>query len=102
SLGRLVCLDTIWRNPEKITAVKSLIAHQALDERDRVAIGRPARKRNLEKRLVGQTSPAAVRRAHRPNFGDPPIVVARTWCRSYNEHFVVGRPIVIINVEISR
>ena len=81
--------------------MKSFVTHQAFDECDRLAIGRPARNRDLKRGFVDGCG-VAFCDVDRVNLRDPPIVIARSRRGRYDERFVVGRPIVIVDVKIFR
>src|SRR6266550_6671941 len=86
---------------EEVATMKSFVAHQAFDEGDRLAIGRPARNGNLKRRFVNGCR-VAFGDVDRVNLRDPPIVIAGSRRSRYDERFVVGRPIVIVYVKIFR
>ena len=79
--------------------MKSFVAHQAFDECNRLAIGRPARNCNLKRRFVDGCR-VAFCDVDRVNLRDPPIVIARSRRGRRDERFVVGRPIVIVDMKI--
>ena len=81
--------------------MKSFVAHQPFDECDRLAIRRPARNCYLKRRLVDRCG-VTLCDVDRVNLRDPPIVIARSRGRRCYERRVVGRPIVIVDVEIRR
>ena len=81
--------------------MKSFVTHQAFDEGDRLAIGRPARNGNLKRGFVDGCR-VAFCDVDRVNLCDPPIVIARSRRSRYYERLVVGRPIEIVNVKIFR
>src|SRR5438270_841125 len=85
---------------EQIAAVETFIAHQSFDERDRFSVRRPARDRDLEGRLVNR-SRATLVDVDLIDMRDPPIVVAWPRRSRRDEHFVVRRPIEIVNVKIA-
>src|SRR6266511_1767909 len=86
---------------EQVAAVKSFVAHQAFDEGNRLAIGRPTRNRDLKSRFVNRCG-ITLFDVDCVNLRDPPIVIARSRGCCYHECFVVWRPIVIVDVEIFR
>ena len=81
--------------------MKSFVAHQAFNERDRLAVRRPARNRDLKRGFVDGCS-VALCDVDRVDLRDPPIVVAGSWRRRCDERLVVRRPIVVVDVEIFR
>ena len=91
----------VGRHRKQVAAMVSLIAHQAFDERDRLAVGRPARDRHLQRRFVNGCR-VALRDVDRVNLRDPPVVVSGAWSRGGDERLVVRRPIVIVNVQVRR
>ncbi len=84
---------------EDIVSGQAFIAHQPGDKRDLLAIRRPRRINDLQRRLVdGFHLPA--RRLESIKFGDVPIVVAIAVRRGHRESFAVGRPVVFVDVHV--
>ncbi len=84
---------------EDVAARRALVAHDPGDERDRLAVRRPARHGDLKRGLENGAS-LARRGADDAKFGDVPVGVARTRRGSGGEILAVGRPVVFVNVEV--
>src|SRR5205823_2594686 len=83
----------------KVATMKSLIAHETFNERNRLTVRRPAWHRHLERGFVDGCG-AALGDTDRVDLRDPPVVVAGPWSGGCYKRFVVGRPIEIVNVKI--
>ena len=87
-------------NRVDITADGRLIAHQASDESDSLAVRRPCRIRHLERRLVNRLHQAGRSGVEKVKVGDVPVVVAVAGRSDHRETRTVWRPIVFVDVHV--
>ena len=99
--GNVPRLSSFGRDDENISADGRFVAHQTLDKRHGLAIGRPGRVGNL-KRCFMDGFHLAARGLERVNLRNVPVVVAIAMGRGGHKTFAVGRPVVFINVHVRR
>ena len=76
-----------------------LVAHEAADERDRTAVGRPDRPFDLHLRLQNRTR-CAIRRVDDPQLRDVPVVVARAVSGGDRQPIAARTPVEVVHVQI--
>jgi hypothetical protein len=112
--GEIARLSAGHGDDPYIAAGRALVAHQAADKGDGLAIGRPPRHRNLQ---PVQRAPHRLRRQNRlpvtrpqpcavPILGvklrHPPVVLSRRLGSDIGEPLRIGPPVKLINVQVSR
>ncbi len=87
------------RHDPDVPAGRAEVAHETVDHGDRLAVGRPTRTGDLQRRLPDRSGRAAVR-GDRVELRDPVVVGARALRRGGGEALAVRRPVVLVDVEI--
>src|SRR5258706_15840986 len=79
--------------------MESLVAHQAFDETDLLAVRGPAWNCHLKGWFINRLGLAGCK-VDDVDLSHPPIVVAWTWSSGDGKAGAVGRPIEIVDVEV--
>src|SRR5205823_13237353 len=79
--------------------MKSFIAHQAFNKGDRLTVRRPTWDGYLERRLVDRCG-LALSDVDGIDLRDPPVVIAWTGRGSCDKFLLVGRPILVVDVQL--
>src|SRR5438876_7155945 len=88
-------------NGVNIAAVYPFVAHESADEGDRFAVWRPAGHRYLHGRLHDRFH-LTRRQRQGVELSDIPVIVAGAMRGDSGETLTVGRPVILINVEVGQ
>ena len=88
-------------NGVQVAAGDGLIAHEAADVGDALAVSGPARCCDLQRWLQQCAHDAAVR-FHEVELSDPPVVIAGAVGRAHDELTAIRRPVVFIDIQVRR
>ena len=86
---------------EDVAAGRALVAHEAVDESDRLTVRRPAGVRDLQRRFPDRACLARAR-VDDHELGDPVVVGARAARRLRDQVLAVRRPVVVVDVRVRR
>ena len=79
--------------------MESFVAHQTFNKGDGFPVGRPTRNCYLQRGLI-DGGRIAVGDDDGVNLRDPPIVVAWSRRGGGDKCFIIGRPIVVVDVQV--